>query len=205
MHYLIGLAELKSNEVDKAVTQLQAAVAGDVAEDDARFELATALDRVGQWANSRVEYHRLATAQPQSQLVGGVRDAAQRDAREDAGGGAVGDGAAEAGDERRKCSRRRNCNRRRNCPANPSRRNRDAERRCKGATEQPAGRKRNRHEPQQLQPGASATEAATPTAAPTAAATAAAAATVAGVPAEGRDAARCRRARADGAVTWARS
>ncbi len=66
MHYLIGLAELKSNELDKAVSHLQAAVTADVAEDDVRFELAAALDRVGQWARARVEYDRFATAHPQS-------------------------------------------------------------------------------------------------------------------------------------------
>ncbi len=66
MHYLIGLAELKSNELAKAVTHLQAAVAGDVAEDDVRFELASALDRIGLWAKSRAEYDRFATQHPQS-------------------------------------------------------------------------------------------------------------------------------------------
>jgi len=66
MHYLIGLAHLRANEVDKAVPQLEAAVTGDVAEEDARFQLASALDRVGQWAKARAEYDRFATAHPQN-------------------------------------------------------------------------------------------------------------------------------------------
>jgi tetratricopeptide (TPR) repeat protein len=66
MHYLIGLAELKANEVDKAVAHFQAAVAADVGEEDARFQLASALDRAGQWAKARAEYDRFATAHPQS-------------------------------------------------------------------------------------------------------------------------------------------
>jgi tetratricopeptide (TPR) repeat protein len=66
MHYLIGLAELKANEVDKAVTHFQAAVAADVGEEDARYQLASALDRAGQWAKARAEYDRFATAHPQS-------------------------------------------------------------------------------------------------------------------------------------------
>jgi len=66
MHYLIGLAELKANEVDKAVAHFQAAVAGDVGEEDARYQLASALDRAGQWAKARAEYDRFATAHPQS-------------------------------------------------------------------------------------------------------------------------------------------
>ncbi|MEO8552649.1 MAG: tetratricopeptide repeat protein [Kofleriaceae bacterium] len=66
IHYLIGLARLRANEVDKAVPQLEAAVNGDVAEEDARFQLASALDRVGQRAQARAEYDRFATAHPQS-------------------------------------------------------------------------------------------------------------------------------------------
>lgn len=66
MHYLIGLAHLRANEIDKAVPQLEAAVAGEVADDEARFQLASALDRIGQWAKARAEYVRFATSHPQS-------------------------------------------------------------------------------------------------------------------------------------------
>lgn len=66
MQYLIGVAQVKANELGKAVTHLQAAVAGDVAEDDARFQLASALDRIGQWGKARAEYDRFATAHPQA-------------------------------------------------------------------------------------------------------------------------------------------
>jgi tetratricopeptide (TPR) repeat protein len=66
IHYLIGLAHLRANEVDKAVPQLEAAVNGDVTDEDARFQLASALDRVGQWNKARGEYDRFATAHPQS-------------------------------------------------------------------------------------------------------------------------------------------
>ncbi|HEY1818266.1 MAG TPA: tetratricopeptide repeat protein [Kofleriaceae bacterium] len=66
VHYELALALLKQNAVDKAVPHLQAAVDADVADEDARFQLAGALDRQGQWAKARVEYDRFATAHPQS-------------------------------------------------------------------------------------------------------------------------------------------
>jgi tetratricopeptide (TPR) repeat protein len=66
MHYLLGLAYAAKNQLDKAIPQLQAAVDGDVSEDDARFQLASALDRAGQWAKARGEYDKFATAHPQS-------------------------------------------------------------------------------------------------------------------------------------------
>jgi tetratricopeptide (TPR) repeat protein len=66
MHYLIGLAHLRANEIDKAVPQLETAVGGDVGDEDARFQLASALDRVGQWSKARAEYDRFATAHPQN-------------------------------------------------------------------------------------------------------------------------------------------
>ncbi|MFT3699442.1 MAG: hypothetical protein QM831_40210 [Kofleriaceae bacterium] len=66
LHYMIGLAHVRANEVDKAVPQLEAAVAGDIADEDARFQLASALDRVGQWAKARAEYDRFSTAHPQN-------------------------------------------------------------------------------------------------------------------------------------------
>lgn len=66
MHYLVGVAYGAKNQLDKAVAHLQAAVDGDVADDDARFQLASALDRAGQWARARGEYDKFATAHPQS-------------------------------------------------------------------------------------------------------------------------------------------
>jgi hypothetical protein len=48
MHYMIGVAHSKANELPAAIIQLEAAVTGEVAEDDARFQLAAALDRAGQ-------------------------------------------------------------------------------------------------------------------------------------------------------------
>jgi tetratricopeptide (TPR) repeat protein len=66
MHYLIGLAHLRANEIDKAVPQLESAVTGEVPDEDARFQLASALDRVGQWSKARAEYDRFATAHPQN-------------------------------------------------------------------------------------------------------------------------------------------
>lgn len=66
MHYLVGMAYSKGNVLDKAVSHLAAAVNADVAEDDARFQLASAQDRIGQWAKARAEYDKFATAHPQS-------------------------------------------------------------------------------------------------------------------------------------------
>jgi tetratricopeptide (TPR) repeat protein len=66
MHYLLGLSYAAKNQLDKAAPHLQAAVDGKAAEDDARFQLASVLDRVGQWAKARGEYDKFATAHPQS-------------------------------------------------------------------------------------------------------------------------------------------
>ena len=68
MHYYLGIAYART-ELDKAVAHLQAAIAGDVEQDDARFQLASALDRSGAFARARAEYDRFATAHPQSQLA----------------------------------------------------------------------------------------------------------------------------------------
>jgi tetratricopeptide (TPR) repeat protein len=67
VHYQLALAQLKLGLLDKAAVHLQAAVDVDVSDEDARFQLAGALDRLGQWAKARVEYDRFATAHPQSQ------------------------------------------------------------------------------------------------------------------------------------------
>lgn len=66
LQYLIGVAHARAGEPEKAIGPLAAAVAADVSDDDARFQLASALDRVGQWGKARAEYDRFATAHPQS-------------------------------------------------------------------------------------------------------------------------------------------
>jgi tetratricopeptide (TPR) repeat protein len=68
LHYYLGVAYART-ELDKAIAHLQAAIAGGVDQDDARFQLASALDRSGAYAQARAEYNRFATAQPQSQLA----------------------------------------------------------------------------------------------------------------------------------------
>jgi tetratricopeptide (TPR) repeat protein len=68
MHYYLGIAYART-ELDKAIGHFQAALAGDVDQDDARFQLASALDRSGAFGPARTEYDRFATAHPQSQLA----------------------------------------------------------------------------------------------------------------------------------------
>jgi hypothetical protein len=69
LHYWIGMAHEKAGETAPAVEHLEAAVTGDVAQDDARYWLATALDKAGQWGKARAEYDRYATAHPQAGLA----------------------------------------------------------------------------------------------------------------------------------------
>ena len=69
MRYFLGVAYAKANQLDKAIPLLTAALAADVDQEDARFQLASALDRAGQYAKARTEYDRFATARPQSQLA----------------------------------------------------------------------------------------------------------------------------------------
>lgn len=69
MRYFLGVAYAKANELDKAIALLGAALAADVDQEDARFQLASALDRAGQYARARTEYDRFATAHPQSGLA----------------------------------------------------------------------------------------------------------------------------------------
>lgn len=69
MRYYLGVAYAKANQLDKAIAQLQAAIAADVDQEDARFQLASALDRSGAYGKARVEYDRFATAHPQSNLA----------------------------------------------------------------------------------------------------------------------------------------
>ncbi len=69
MHYFLGVAYAKLGTLDKATTHLQTAVTAEVEHDDARFQLASALDRSGAYAKARGEYDRFATAHPQSPLA----------------------------------------------------------------------------------------------------------------------------------------
>lgn len=66
MHYYLGVAAAKTGGLDAAVMHLQAAVDGNVDLDDARYHLASALDRAGQWGKAKIEYDRFATAHPMS-------------------------------------------------------------------------------------------------------------------------------------------
>jgi tetratricopeptide (TPR) repeat protein len=66
MHYYLGVAASKGGALDGAIAHLQAAVDGNVDLEDARFHLASALDRAGQWGKAKIEYDRFATAHPQS-------------------------------------------------------------------------------------------------------------------------------------------
>jgi tetratricopeptide (TPR) repeat protein len=68
IHYYLGVAYART-ELDKATAHLQAAIAGDVDQDDVRFQLASVLDRSGAYPVARAEYDRFATAHPQSQLA----------------------------------------------------------------------------------------------------------------------------------------
>jgi tetratricopeptide (TPR) repeat protein len=68
IHYYLGVAYAKT-DLASSIAQLQAAIAGDVDQDDARFQLASVLDRSGAFAPARAEYDRFATAHPQSPLA----------------------------------------------------------------------------------------------------------------------------------------
>ncbi len=68
IHYYLGVAYAKT-DLDKAISHLQAAIAEDVDQEDARFQLASVLDRRGAFAQARAEYDRFATAHPQSPLA----------------------------------------------------------------------------------------------------------------------------------------
>ena len=69
MRYFLGIAYAKGGALDKAVSYLQAAIAAAVEHEDARFQLASALDRSGAYAKARIEYDKFATAHPQSGLA----------------------------------------------------------------------------------------------------------------------------------------
>jgi tetratricopeptide (TPR) repeat protein len=66
MHYFLGVAYAKTAQLDKAITHLTDALAVEADHEDVRFQLASALDRSGQYAKARVEYDRFATAHPTS-------------------------------------------------------------------------------------------------------------------------------------------
>jgi tetratricopeptide (TPR) repeat protein len=66
MHYYLGVAGSKAGALDMAIVHLQAAVDGNVDLEDARFHLASVLDRAGQWGKAKTEYERFATAHPVS-------------------------------------------------------------------------------------------------------------------------------------------
>jgi tetratricopeptide (TPR) repeat protein len=66
MHYYLGVAYAKTAVLDKSIQHLQAAVDANVDVEDARFHLASVLDRAGQWGKAKVEYDRFATAHPMS-------------------------------------------------------------------------------------------------------------------------------------------
>lgn len=66
MHYYLGVAASKAGALDAAIMHLGAAVDGNVDLEDARFHLASALDRAGQWGKAKIEYDRFATAHPVS-------------------------------------------------------------------------------------------------------------------------------------------
>ena len=68
LHYYLGIAYAKT-ELDKSISHLQAAIASDVDQDDARFQLASVLDRRGAYPQARAEYDRFASAHPQSPLA----------------------------------------------------------------------------------------------------------------------------------------
>jgi tetratricopeptide (TPR) repeat protein len=68
IHYYLGVAYART-DLAGSIAHLQAAIAGDVDQDDARFQLASVLDRSGAFAPARAEYDRFATAHPQSPLA----------------------------------------------------------------------------------------------------------------------------------------
>jgi len=69
IHYFLGVAYAKANDLAKATAHLQVAVAADTEHDDVRFQLASALDRSGHYAKARAEYDQFATAYPQLGLA----------------------------------------------------------------------------------------------------------------------------------------
>ena len=69
LHYYLGVIDAKDGKLPPAIAHFQAALAGDVAEDDARFQLASAFDRAGDFPHAKAEYDQFATAHPKMQLA----------------------------------------------------------------------------------------------------------------------------------------
>jgi tetratricopeptide (TPR) repeat protein len=69
LHYLAGVARGKSGDFDAAIAHLSAAVDSDTVDEDARFQLASVLDRAGQRTEAKGEYDRFASAHPQSRFA----------------------------------------------------------------------------------------------------------------------------------------
>ncbi len=85
--YYLGIAYAKASQLEKAIAHLQAAVDGDTDQEDARFQLASALDRSGAY-EARARRVRAVRHGAPAVGPGGVRDAARRDAGAIAAGGA---------------------------------------------------------------------------------------------------------------------
>lgn len=69
MRYFLGIAHAKGGSLEKSISYLQTALDAEVEHEDARFQLASALDRSGASAKARIEYDKFATAHPQSQFA----------------------------------------------------------------------------------------------------------------------------------------
>lgn len=72
-HYVYGLAALRAEQFDNAVTHLRAALSAGIADEEARLRLASALERNGQKADARSEYDRFAAEHPESPSAGIAR------------------------------------------------------------------------------------------------------------------------------------
>ena len=70
IEYYLGIACSKAGQLDRAVQHFKVAVVADAEHDDARFYLASALDRAKQPAEARAEYSKFAGAHPGSPYAG---------------------------------------------------------------------------------------------------------------------------------------
>jgi hypothetical protein len=76
-HYYLGLSLARSGEPGAAISALDAALAASVDIEDARYQLATTLDRAGQLTRARAEYETFASGHPKHAMaVFAVRRAA---------------------------------------------------------------------------------------------------------------------------------
>lgn len=69
VQYYLGLCLLRSGELPRAKAALEAALAAGGEPDDARYQLATVLDRAGEVGRARTEYEKFATAHPKMVLA----------------------------------------------------------------------------------------------------------------------------------------